>query len=180
MGIVANSKEELQKAFVEKLTDAQFDLLAYISMLVGNKADARDVLQETNRVLWVKAAEFDHSRPFIKWARAFAHFEVLRFRKNCQRERLIFSSELVEAMAERYQADTEIFDRRLEWLETCLVKLTLTQRAFVQAKYTERLSVSEMSRRFSCSAASVVSLLYRIRTALAACIESQRRREAGC
>jgi len=180
MGIVADSKEDPRKAFVEKLTDAQFDLFAYISMLVGNKADARDVLQETNRVLWVKSAEYDPARPFIKWARAFAHYEILRYRKRCQRERLVFSNDLVESMAERYDAEAPAVDRRLEWLEQCLAKLTVTQRAYVQAKYTERLSVAEMAARFSCSAAAVVSLLYRIRHALAACIESRRRREAGC
>jgi RNA polymerase sigma-70 factor (ECF subfamily) len=180
MANTVDSKEELRKAFVEKLTGAQFDLFAYISMLVGNKTDARDVLQETNRALWLKSADYDPARPFIKWARAFAHYEVLRYRKRCQRERLVFSNEMVESMAGRYDAETPEVDQRLEWLEQCLAKLTATQRAYVQAKYTECLSVAEMTARFSCSAAAVVSILYRIRLALAVCIESKRRKEARC
>ena len=36
-------------------------------------------------------------------------------------------------MAERYDAEAPAVDRRLEWLEQCLTKLTATQRAYVQA-----------------------------------------------
>jgi len=168
-----------QQAFVEELTDAQFDLLAFISMLVGNKSDARDVLQETNRMLWAKAGEYDPERPFLPWARAFARYEVLRYRKTLQRERLVFSDATFETLAGADADPGERFDRRLEWLDQCLEKLTDAQRTVIRAKYYERLTVAQMAGRFGCSAASVVSLLYRIRQALGQCLERHRKREAN-
>jgi len=36
--------------------------------MVRNAADADDVLQETNLVLWRKTADFDPAREFMPWA----------------------------------------------------------------------------------------------------------------
>ncbi len=170
-----------QQAFVEELTNAQFDLLAYISVMIGNKSDARDVLQETNRMLWAKAADYDFARPFLPWARAFAHYEALRFRKTRQRDRLVFTDRVFEKLSATYLADPQPVDRRLDWLDACMDKLADSQKELIRAKYSERLSVVQITARFGCSPASVVSLLYRIRQALARCIEEHRRREeASC
>ncbi len=166
-----------QQAFVEELTKAQFDLLAYISMIVGNKADARDVLQETNRMLWAKADDYDLARPFLPWARAFAHYESLRFRKTRQRDRLVFTDEIFETLSENYLAAQQPVDRRLDWLDECVDKLTDAQKAFIRAKYFERLSVVQITERFGVSSASAVSLLYRIRLILARCVEGHKKRE---
>ena len=170
-----------QQAFVEELANAQFDLMAYISMMVGNKADARDVLQETNRMLWAKASDYDFARPFLPWARAFAHYEALRFRKTRQRDRLVFTDGVFETLSEDYLAAPEPVDRRLDWLDECVDRLADTQKELIRAKYFERLSVLQITARLGCSPASVVSLLYRIRQALARCIEGHRKREeASC
>ena len=170
-----------QQVFVEELTNAQFDLLAYISMMIGNKADARDVLQETNRMLWAKAADYDFARPFLPWARAFAHYEALRFRKTRQRDRLVFTDGVFETLSENYLAAPQTVDRRLDWLDECVGNLADSQKELIRAKYSERLSVVQITARLGCSPASVVSLLYRIRQALARCIEGHRRREeASC
>ena len=45
--------------FAVQMTKCQRKLHAFIVSLVWNPADADDVLQETNLVLWQKAAEFD-------------------------------------------------------------------------------------------------------------------------
>ena len=53
---------EAAEQFVERLGSCQDRLFAYILMLLSNRDAALDVLQETNLVLWRKAAEFDRSR----------------------------------------------------------------------------------------------------------------------
>ena len=45
--------------FLTRVTGAQRSLYAFILTLVRQSADAEDVLQETNVVLWQKAAEQD-------------------------------------------------------------------------------------------------------------------------
>ncbi len=48
---------ELQ--FVTLRTSHQGRLFAYVLSLVGDADQARDVMQETNTVLWQKSADFD-------------------------------------------------------------------------------------------------------------------------
>ena len=54
--------------FVQQLTANQNRLYGYIFSLLGDHHRANDVLQETNMVLWRKAAEFQTDRDFIPWA----------------------------------------------------------------------------------------------------------------
>jgi RNA polymerase sigma-70 factor (ECF subfamily) len=63
--------------FVRLLLQHQNDLLRDILPLVGFLDDAQDVLQETAAALWRKFGNYDTSRPFLPWAKPFAHHEVL-------------------------------------------------------------------------------------------------------
>ena len=63
--------------FVTQITKVQRQLHAFILSMVWNPAEAEDVLQETNLVLWEKAAEYDPSRPFLPWAMRFAQFQAM-------------------------------------------------------------------------------------------------------
>ena len=66
---------------MQLLTGTQSRLYAYICSLIGGAAGARDVLQETNLVLWDKAQEYDPARPFLPWAYRIAYLQVLAYRK---------------------------------------------------------------------------------------------------
>ena len=63
--------------FVEHLTDQQRDLYAYIMTLLPRVQDADEVLQETNRILWTKRADFREGTSFRAWACRIAHYQVL-------------------------------------------------------------------------------------------------------
>ena len=51
---------------------------------------AKDVLQETNRLLWRRAPDYDPRREFLPWAFAHAFNQVRAARKRLRRERLVF------------------------------------------------------------------------------------------
>jgi len=53
---------EVSAEFVAQITRYQRQLHSFILSMVWNPAEADDVLQETNLVLWEKAAEFDAGR----------------------------------------------------------------------------------------------------------------------
>jgi RNA polymerase sigma-70 factor (ECF subfamily) len=63
--------------YVQLLTDVQSRLYAFIYSLCGDHELARDVLQETNAVLWAKAAEYDAGRSFTAWALGIARIQVM-------------------------------------------------------------------------------------------------------
>ncbi len=67
--------------FVGSLTGSQRKLYAFILSLVRHPADADDILQETNLVLWRKAGEFEAGTSFEAWSFRVAHFQVMDHRK---------------------------------------------------------------------------------------------------
>ena len=163
--------------FIHELTRAQLDLRLYVMTLVGNAHDAADVLQETNLDLWKKADTYDPDRPFLPWARKLAWYQVLKYRTYRGRERVVFSETVLNAMASTLGTQQEGAGLQLEALESCVKKLTDTQRAYLSAKYAERKTVEEMAQVFRHSATAVVSLLYRLRNVLHECVEKTVRLE---
>ncbi len=156
--------------FVERLTAAQSALYGSIHTLLAGATDAADVLQETNRVLWRKAATYDPTRPFLPWALTVARFEVLAHRKRQSRDRLVFDDDLLAQIAEEYERQAGR-GGALQALEQCLQKLAPAQRELVDQRYLRGESVNDIALRQGRAANAVSALLYRIRALLAACVD---------
>jgi len=166
-----------RESFVAELTDAQGRLAAYIRTLVPDHDRARDVLQETNLVLWRKADEFRPGTDFGAWACKVAYFQVLAHRRDAGRERLLFDDELVGQVAATAERRGELYEQRQRAMRGCLKKLDQRQRDALHAKYSQSLSIAEMSERFSSTAEAMKKLLFRARRALFTCIERTISRE---
>jgi len=158
--------------FVRLLTGCQSRLYAYVVTLLGGSADAADVLQETNAVLWAKAAEYDPARPFIAWAYGFTHMQVLAHRKRLSRDRLLFDDEILGHVAAEY-ARQDSADGQLEALELCLAKLSAEHRRLIRERYADGRSVNAIAAESGTDPNAVSAVLYRIRKALADCIRGQ-------
>lgn len=161
---------ERMSDFVERLTQAQSALYGSIHTLLAGAPEVADVLQETNRVLWRKAATYDPARPFLPWALTVARFEVLAHRKRRSRERLVFDDALVAQVAQEYERQSA-GDGALQRLERCLQKLQPNQRALLEERYVQGESVNDIAARQGRAANAVSALLYRIRGLLAQCME---------
>jgi RNA polymerase sigma-70 factor (ECF subfamily) len=159
--------------FVQLLTGTQSRLYAYICSLIGGASGARDVLQETNLVLWDKAHEYDPARPFLPWAYRIAYLQVLAYRKRCARSRLVFDEALVSEVAQEFLRRDEEHDRQLEALGHCLHKLTGPRRELLDRRYQHGESVEQIAGRMSKAPNVISASLYRIRKALLECIESK-------
>jgi RNA polymerase sigma-70 factor (ECF subfamily) len=169
------------ESFVVLLTNAQCDLHTYIAYLVGNRDEARDVLQETNLVLWREASRYDGVRPFLAWAKAVAYYQALSHLKKRSRDRLVFDEELVLLLAESDAGHHEGMQARLRMLDVCFAKLTHLQQSVMKFRYFRNWSVRRLAARFAFSEAAGSMLLTRVRRQLAECIERSlaEEREAG-
>ena len=161
---------EQMSQFVERLTAAQSALYGSIHTLLAGATDAADVLQETNRVLWRKAAAYDDARPFLPWALTVARFEVLAHRKRRSRDRLVFDDALLCQIAEEYERQSAR-GGALHALEHCLQKLPPAQRDLVDQRYLRGESVNDIAARQGRAPNAVSALLYRIRGVLANCVD---------
>ena len=145
----------------------------YIHALLPDSNRARDVLQETNLVLWRKRDECRDPTAFVPWARRVAKFQVLASLRDHGRERLRFDPELVERLAEASaSADREVDDRQ-RMLDECLAELDDEQRSLLESRYARGGSVRGLAERLGRSVGSVSQSLYRIRQGLLACVDQR-------
>lgn len=167
---MAQSPRTPEEQMVGWIASHQAALHRFIVSLLPDRTLANDVLQETNLVLWRKAAEYDAERPFLAWAFGIARHQVMAARRDAGRDRHVFSDQLVELLADEHPADDSNSPME-EALALCLDQLPAHQRELILARYQPGASVQELalSRKQSPGALSI--LLLRIRKLLEGCIE---------
>lgn len=161
---------ERAEEFVRLLGQNQRRLMIYVMSLVPRWADAEEVLQETNLVLWREFGGFRPGSNFAAWACRVALNRVLAWRKRQKRDRLEFSAEFLEAVAEEISAEAERLEERSRLLARCIEKLPARQRAMLRARYTEGRAIDAIAREAGRSADAVYRALSRVRQALHHCV----------
>ncbi|MEM9345622.1 MAG: sigma-70 family RNA polymerase sigma factor [Planctomycetota bacterium] len=158
--------------FMALVTGAQSSLYAFICSLLGNSENARDVLQNTNLLIWEKSAQFDRSRPFKPWAFKIAYLQVMAFRKSQSRDRLIFDDEFMQDIAQDIARRNEQLEDRLRALDLCIERLPKHHRQIVRKRYVLGIGVQDIAEQVGQKANTLAVLLYRVRKALALCVEN--------
>ena len=161
------------KRFGELLTQYRSRLYAFILSVVGNPEFAMEVFQESNLVLWRKAAEFDHERDFLPWAFAVARNQVLAGLKRRGRDRLVFDEPAIERLTAAAEQRAQQTDQRQIALTGCLEKLPADQRQLVERRYRAGESVQEIAADTQRTSGATGVLLFRIRQTLAHCISGR-------
>jgi RNA polymerase sigma-70 factor (ECF subfamily) len=161
----------INEVFATRYSRHHVDLLRYVLTLVPDRAQAEDIVQETARALWQKAADYDPGQPFLPWARKFAYLEVLKARRREGIKRKFFSDALVETLAEERPAADEFFQARREALGGCLAKLDDSARQLLSDRYANHGNITDIAARRRATPNSLYITLHRIRLRLLECIE---------
>ena len=163
--------------FVRELTAGQGRIRAFISSLMPGSPDIGDVLQETNLSLWKSRERFQPGTRFLAWAFTIARLEVLHQRDRAKRlGRIVLSEELTGMLAEEIPDDFT-GEEYLGALESCMAKLTETQREIIEARYQPGLSLEIHARLTGRNPGALRAALLRIRTTLRECIEKSMNRQ---
>lgn len=161
--------------FVELIVRCERPLMRYIRTLVPNLVDAEEVWQATAILLWEKFGEYDHDREFLPWAQRFAYFEVLKFRRTRARDRMIFSENVLQSLAETHDSSREKLDQRSQALQKCLNQLIPRDLALLRTRYETETTINDLAQSLQTTAKTLYRRLDRIRDRLAQCV---RRRVA--
>lgn len=164
--------------FVTQLTGCQSRLYTYILSLTADPDLAADVLQETNIVLWKKAADFEPGTHFSAWAMKIAHFQVLAARQSLARDRLTFSDDMLDGIAADAAEVTGNLDDRLRALHGCMAAITPRHRDLIERRYTGGKSLDEIAADLELKPNAVGQALHRARQTLMRCIK-QRLAQGG-
>ncbi|MHB1036420.1 MAG: sigma-70 family RNA polymerase sigma factor [Pirellulales bacterium] len=168
------------RRFIAFLTSNEQHLKRYILSLVPNLADAEQIAQETSIRLWEQFDEYDPAvAGFIVWARSIAYFQVLTFRKKAGRERLIFDSELVDALADRAAVRFPRLADRQQALLDCLNKLPEHGRELIRLYYFVGMKLRAVAEHLGRSIAATEKAVARTRRILHDCVEDVLREEGA-
>jgi RNA polymerase sigma factor (sigma-70 family) len=114
-------------------------LLAFASRLVGERADAEDVAQETLIKIAARIADYDRSRDGLTWAYAIAAYEIRTWRRKRYRRRELPSSEGVEHVA----APTPTASVEEDYMEEQLRQVLAEALGTLSASDREALGITE-------------------------------------
>lgn len=156
--------------FIKLLTEHQSQLMGYIMASLGNHANAMDVLQQTNIVLWQKSEELRCRDEFLPWALTVAKYKVLSFVRDEQRDRLVFTPEVTRFMLEASDSLIESFPERLRALRLCLSELPEPKLRIITRRYGHNESLKEIAASRRLTVESLKGRLKRIRRSLAKCV----------
>lgn len=161
-------------AFVALLTGHQLLLRNFVASLIP-AVDARaDIVQEINILLWEKRSNFELDTNFKAWAFAVARYVVMNNQKRYRREgRLVFSSELVEALADQFEEMDPEPDERMGALRECLSRLPDGQQRLLLDCHTERGSIEKAALERGQPAVTIRSILLRLRNRLRNCVHER-------
>lgn len=155
--------------FVRLLSMAQRPVFLCAMGIVHNAADAEEVLQETNLVLWRKFHQFEPGTDFIRWARKIARLESSRFLRSRSRVPA-FSSEFLEAIAEADDDAFDMWEPRREALDACLRKMSAKDAHLLELRYARNLTATAAARVLGRSERGTRQSLQRIRETLLSCV----------
>ncbi len=161
--------------FVRQMADVQRGLYAYILQMLPNRADADDVLQRANLVMWTKREELVEGSNFVAWAARIAYFEVLTWRKQAARNRLCFDDLLVERLSREAADDAGWMGTFVPMLRRCMDQLSQPDRELLEMQYVDGLRQRDIATRLGRSSGAIAQAMHRIRKALLKCIDAQDR-----
>jgi RNA polymerase sigma-70 factor (ECF subfamily) len=159
-----------EERFLQLFLAHQRQIHAFIMALVPSWSDADDLLQEAATVIWSKLDQFVPGTDFLAWALSIARYQVLNFRRKQRRERVRFSDETVQRLADDMATMVRSADARRDALADCLLKLSERDRELIRLRYQPGATVKGVAGGLGRSFQAVYKSLNRIHAQLLACI----------
>ena len=150
---------------------AEPSVSAYVFATISGFHDAEDVVQQVAQEAARRFEQYESDRPFVGWVLWFAKSRVIDFYRRKQRDRLVFSEDLLEKLSEAVVERSASRCFRREALEHCLETLPERSRRLLDLRYVEERSAGETAAIIGSTAGSVRVLLTRVRNALSECIQ---------
>jgi len=174
-GVITACPLQEDHVFEDLISDFQPRLFAFVYSLTKDQAQAQDVMQNTNVILWKKREKFEIGSNFKAWAFQIAYFEAKQAKKKVihSKELSKIDEDLMESLqAESYELD-EDYQLKRNKLKDCLKKLPDNQKELIVDRYYGNESVQLMANVREVAANTMAKQLSRIRKTLMHCIEKK-------
>jgi RNA polymerase sigma-70 factor, ECF subfamily len=174
-----HDETENRKRLMALMTRHQRQIFSYIYVLVPNRSDAEDLLQETSLVICEKFHEFKPDTDFVAWACQIAYWRVRYSRQKFARSKVLFDQDIVDVVASTASGMADEMDERHEALSRCLQQLHPRDRELLIARYEPGGGVEEAARRSGRTVPTAYKALARLRKMLLDCVTTRLAGEAA-
>lgn len=162
--------EERTRQVARLWTLVQPAVSAFVSSMVVDFKDRDDVLQEIAVAVIDSFDRYDPQRPFAGWAIGIARNHVRTYLRTRQRDRHVFDSAAVEAIAQAFTEVASTASARAGYLSQCAEKLDERAQQLCDMRYSQGLQPAAIGGKLNMSANSVAKALQRVREQLRDCI----------
>lgn len=163
--------------FVRLLVAHEAHLRSFLRSLLSSWTDVDEVMQEASLTAWRKFDSFELNSNFLAWMAAIARFEALKHLRARSRERLVFSDEVIELIANEGAAEADVLERQRAALERCLERLGAPARELLQIAYRPGVKLHEAAAQSGKSVEAFYKTVQRLRSRLLECIQQETREE---
>ena len=171
-GAATNTSSE-QSDFQILLEAMQPRLYGFILKRLADRDQTLEVLQQTNLVIWQKAADFSPGTNFEAWTFTITRFQLMAWRKNRSRNRLVFSDTVYEHIDGKTEPSEVDDDARVDALKECMKQLNTDERDLLEQRYRHDIPFATIASTMNASVDAIGMRLSRIRRRLAKCIQDK-------
>lgn len=164
------SESQDYQLFIKLYLANERRLYGYVRAMIPNWTDVDDIIQETASILWSKFGQFERGTNFSAWALKIAHNQVLNYCKVRKKDKLYFSVETLETLAENSCSKRPNGDERLSILKKCLQKLQANEQTLIELRYQPGGSTKGVSQQTGKELHVLYRLLNKIHAKLLLCI----------
>ena len=149
----------------------------YIASAVGQSHLIDDIVQEVATIVTEKFEDYDPAFEFSRWALGIARNRVSKSIRTKMRDRHVFSSEMIDELADIVAELQPEAEARKAALRDCLEGLKGRTRRIIEMRYQWGREVQKIAEELGMSRVAASAVLMRGRRALGDCIESRLRKE---
>ena len=171
-GAVTNTSSE-QSDFQILLEAMQPRLYGFILKRLADRDQTLEVLQQTNLVICQKAADYRPGTNFEAWTFTIARFQLMAWRKNQSRNRLVFSDTVYEQIDRNSEKPEVDDDARVDVLKDCVKQLSIDESKLIEQRYREDRPLATIASTMNMSLDAIGMRLSRIRKKLGQCIQQK-------
>ncbi|MCL2347188.1 MAG: sigma-70 family RNA polymerase sigma factor [Planctomycetaceae bacterium] len=165
-----------RQSFTRLFSEIIPDLIASVKALIFDGEATNEILQNAAVVLWEKYWDVSEKADFRKIAFTVVRYEILSFRRDKARNRVVFDESLIDQMIDQSSRLEPLLTREQELLQKFIALLPHKDRQLLHDFYQSGRQVNEIAHEQGKTPMSLYKKLQKIRASL---LESIRAELAG-
>ena len=166
--------EKQNEYFLSLYFKNEADVRAFVRNGIQDYHDVAEIMQASTIVAWNKFKDLDDPEKNIgKWFCVIARYEIMRFRRDKARDRLILDEVLLEKILDEGISEYDQRKETMEHLKACIEKLKPSSRQLLEIAYDSETAIKDFAKRMNKKADTVYQSLRRLRLLVAECMEEK-------